>query len=447
MARNQQNIIEELATESQTRNNLMGTMSSINGMRRQFNMQGGYDQRSVRVGKHGLSVNDIITKANKKKTLKAINSEIPSEYFEPLVLKTNNSEIPKEYFENDIIRFKEYDEIPSEFLEVDKFKGGGTLEEESKELSPIEYATQRFPILSTLEPINLQYDQNFKPREIGNFGDIEYMSSQYDTLPYYNDYSKNEEFKGKSTIVYNDNVSNEDIALDWLSHGLREHDPKWNKFLEQFSKDSVWKERILDELFGDFLRVKGIFDKYAKMSRKQRELLNQEFDEQEIDQERYNSVLDGLIRGILVNDEYREKLRYDTKEGYQDLENTFIWQLANEYLNNSTVKFEKGGKFNVIPEGALHARLHNMENADNITKKGIPVVSEDENGELEQQAEIEREEIIFRLEVTKKLEELLSKYSKEETSQKEKDELAIEAGKLLTDEILNNTIDNTNNLL
>ena len=85
-----------------------------------------------------------------------------------------------------------------------------------------------------------------------------------------------------------------------------------------------------------------------------------------------------------------------------------------------------------------------MENAENLTKKGIPVVSEKENGQLEQQAEIERDEIIFRLEVTKKLEELLKKYSDNETSQKDKDLVAIEAGKLLVEEILNNTQDNTN---
>jgi len=34
---------------------------------------------------------------------------------------------------------------------------------------------------------------------------------------------------------------------------------------------------------------------------------------------------------------------------------------------------------NVIPEGSLHARLHHMENAENFTKKGIPVI--DNNGE------------------------------------------------------------------
>lgn len=105
--------------------------------------------------------------------------------------------------------------------------------------------------------------------------------------------------------------------------------------------------------------------------------------------------------------------------------------------------FQDGGQINVIPEGALHARLHHMENAENFTKKGIPVVAEKEDGNLEQQAEIERDEIIFRLEVTKKLEELYKKYYSNESTQKEKDQLALEAGKLLTQEILYNTQDNT----
>jgi hypothetical protein len=42
-------------------------------------------------------------------------------------------------------------------------------------------------------------------------------------------------------------------------------------------------------------------------------------------------------------------------------------------------EFREGGKFNVIPEGALHARKNNMD-IEGITKKGIPVVSESEGG-------------------------------------------------------------------
>lgn len=106
-------------------------------------------------------------------------------------------------------------------------------------------------------------------------------------------------------------------------------------------------------------------------------------------------------------------------------------------------EFQEGGSINVIPEGALHARKHNMD-MDGITKKGIPVVSNNDNGKVEQQAEIEREEIIFRLEVTKKLEELQKKYYDSNTSQEEKDALSLEAGKLLVKEILYNTADNVN---
>lgn len=108
-------------------------------------------------------------------------------------------------------------------------------------------------------------------------------------------------------------------------------------------------------------------------------------------------------------------------------------------------EFQNGGSINVIPDGALHARKHNMD-VDKITKKGIPVVSE-KDGEIEQQAEIEKEEIIFRLEVTQKLEELEKKFYSEESTQEEKDECALEAGKLLVSEILYNTQDNTGKLL
>lgn len=106
-------------------------------------------------------------------------------------------------------------------------------------------------------------------------------------------------------------------------------------------------------------------------------------------------------------------------------------------------EFKEGGKVNVIPEGALHARLHHMENAENLTKKGIPVVSEKEGGELEQQAEIERDEIIYRISVTKKLEDLYKIYYSDNATNQEKDEAAIEAGKLLVYETLYNTQDNT----
>ena len=99
-------------------------------------------------------------------------------------------------------------------------------------------------------------------------------------------------------------------------------------------------------------------------------------------------------------------------------------------FNKTPQAFKQGGSMNVIPEGSLHARLHHMEDADGLTKKGIPVV--DNNGN--QQAEIELNEIIFRKEVTDKLEELAKDGSAE---------AAIEAGKLLVEEIFENTDDRT----
>lgn len=99
--------------------------------------------------------------------------------------------------------------------------------------------------------------------------------------------------------------------------------------------------------------------------------------------------------------------------------------------------FKKGGKIsskdpNVIPDGALHARLNHMDNKE-LTSKGIPVVAKD-GDKLQQTAEIERNEIIFNLSVTNKLEELMKDGSAK---------AALEAGKLLTEEILHNTVDNT----
>lgn len=79
------------------------------------------------------------------------------------------------------------------------------------------------------------------------------------------------------------------------------------------------------------------------------------------------------------------------------------------------VAFKDGGVIgvdsNVIPEGALHKELNHMEEYNKeldkvITDKGIAVVTTDKEGKVEQVAEIEKEEIVFRLELTKKIEEL-----------------------------------------
>ena len=97
-------------------------------------------------------------------------------------------------------------------------------------------------------------------------------------------------------------------------------------------------------------------------------------------------------------------------------------------------KMKNGGKMNIIPDGALHAHKHHLEEIDekfeNVTSKGIPVISD--TGQ--QFAEIEREEIVFLAEVTKKLEKL---------AQDGSDKAALEAGKLLVEQIILNTEDRT----
>lgn len=110
---------------------------------------------------------------------------------------------------------------------------------------------------------------------------------------------------------------------------------------------------------------------------------------------------------------------------------SYTYQLGDqiEVPEEQVKAFKNGGQMSIIPEGALHARKNNM-NVENITKKGIPVV----DNEGTQQAEIERNEIIFSKEATTKLEELMNDGS---------DQAAIEAGKLLVKEITTNLDDKT----
>ena len=106
---------------------------------------------------------------------------------------------------------------------------------------------------------------------------------------------------------------------------------------------------------------------------------------------------------------------------------------------SETSEIEETTQKNVIPEGALHKNKHHMDHAEGLTKKGIPVIDEDG----EQQAEIELNEIIFTLEVTKQLEEYYDIFYSEEATNKEKEQAALDAGKLLVYQILENTEDRT----
>jgi len=132
------------------------------------------------------------------------------------------------------------------------------------------------------------------------------------------------------------------------------------------------------------------------------------------------------------------------KNGLKLMSVSEIKELLERRRQSNIESFQNGGVIgvdvNVIAEGKYHAHLNHLEDTGNegLTKKGIPVVTHSEGGEIEQIAEIEKKELIFRLEVTNKLEELFKDGS---------DEAMIEAGKLVAEEIIENTQDNSGEVL
>lgn len=114
-----------------------------------------------------------------------------------------------------------------------------------------------------------------------------------------------------------------------------------------------------------------------------------------------------------------------------------------ELLKNRVVeeldvqKFAEGGS--LMPAGKLHKELNHMqelgEQFEDLTRKGIPVVTINENNEIQQVAEIEHSEIILSKEITDQLEAFWKDGS---------EEAMIAAGKLIANEILYNTQDENN---
>lgn len=101
------------------------------------------------------------------------------------------------------------------------------------------------------------------------------------------------------------------------------------------------------------------------------------------------------------------------------------------------IQFMKNGGC-IIPAGKLHKERHHIETKidgmKNVTRKGIPIVLKNKAGELRQQAEIERDELIIGLSITEKLLDLMDS---------DDDDAAFKAGKILSDALFENTKDNT----
>ena len=355
-ARRQQYTISNIADDAYERFAIRNSMAAINENRRAFNMQGGYDQQAVRIGRSGLKIDsiekakNILNKYNKQQTnqLQQGGTLDPFEYY--------LESLPENQRDSTNFRVKDYwifNGKPKDFKEARR-RGMFTQEKDGWHASSI--------------------------AENPETGEIEYMkASSHPTRHMESDWYE-------YGLIYNED-QNGNVYTIQLEPGVPGYED-WKKFTHDY-------ELVKSEPYW----------KYVK--RKQKEIPSH-------------------------------------KEG-----GTFIEVSMETFIElvdpTSMPEFQNGGSINVIPDGALHARKHNMD-VDGITKKGIPVVSE-KDGEIEQQAEIEKEEIIFRLEVTQKLEELEKKFYSDESTQEEKDECALEAGKLLVNEILYNTQDNTGKLL
>lgn len=205
--------------------------------------------------------------------------------------------------------------------------------------------------------------------------------------------------------------------------------------------------------------------KYGLLSGKARNKANQQIHNAQMQQSKMSNIADeaqmafaasnnpliGLGTQLQLNGGYQQSAVRAGKSGLK-MDREFakrVIKLSNgkkskakkiqeEARMEEVAGFKNGGAVNVIPDGALHAHKHHLEDVDGkfeeVTTKGIPVITEEKGGDIKQHAEVEREEIIFNLDVTKQLEKLMQDGS---------DEAAIEAGKLLVHEILENTVDNT----
>lgn len=332
-AKRQQSIISDISQDVQDRTAIRTAMAAINGNRRGFHMQGGYDQAAIRVGRQGMPI-ELLEKA--RTIIKAQQGTKISDPFQVYL-----QSLPENQRDSTNYRVKDYWEYngrPKDFEEA-KIKGMFVEQEDFDD---------------TGKSLGKSW-HGFTVAENPNTGELEFMkSSSHPTIQ---------------------------KELDWYNSD------DGADFRSQY-------ELVKTEPYYKYVKRKTPIKQETPQHRNGGSII-------ELTSETTISLVDPL----------------------------------------NVLEFQNGGSINVIPDGALHARKHNM-NLDGITEKGIPVVSEKDNGKIEQQAEIEKEEVIFRLKVTQKLEELEKKYYSEEASQKEKDEYALEAGKLITEELLHNTKDN-----
>lgn len=378
-ARLQQDVISQIADESRIQKQLQASMSAINSNRRKFYMQGGYDQSAIRVGRQGMSI-QLLEKAKS------------------IILKA----------------------------------------QQGAKLNPMEQYQKLVPenweTFSDNKPTYQDWVKDVNPNFINDNYDLE---AAYNNLPY-------SEMQRWKFAVNRPTKKEQDYYLDYNVNGYFPFHTGSVAPLQGTEDYIFLKKGKLEnnpELKGelDYYNNSGDFKKNYKLSyegdryyyRKQKPYIKQETPQHKNGGSINNETFIELVSPL-------ELPQHKNGGSITELKIESLIELIDP---NTIPEFQNGGSINVIPDGALHARKHNMD-LDGITKKGIPVISENQNGKIEQQAEIEKEEVILRLEVTQKIEELYKKYYNDDSTQKEKDEYALEAGKLITKELLHNTKDN-----
>ena len=346
----------------------------------QFNLAGGYDQRYMRAAKTGGKIERIkkinLTFRKGGQIHQTINLETKEVEWQPVIIHR-----------------------------AEELKHGGTISWTYDDWEP--------EIKDDWEPIIIESTNQLK-----NGGELKHTPDIF---------QKKEEINKKSRSL-----------LELIEYSKKVN-PRFIQRLSEPFKYVEWVDDNGEKQFGTHeLGYAEIDGKYVIFPN-----IQERDDKQLFRYTDFRQALDNALKNknvLWVNSEDEAKLFTESKElengkfsGYKSGWFDYFKQKPKFYNGGKTENVKEkplSNQQNVIPEGALHARKHHMENTEGLTQKGIPVI--DNKGE--QQAEIELNEIIFNLEVTKKLEELCEDGS---------DEAAIEAGKLLVQEILFNTNDRT----
>ena len=389
-AAGRQDIISNIADQVQDYYNLMASMDVINNNRYDFELRGGYNQNDIRIGKSGFKFDNI---DRAKSILSKFKDQQVNHLQEGGEFEYYLSTLPENQRDSTNYRVKDY------WI----FNG-----------KPKDFKEARAKDMFTLE------DDGWHARSIAEnpeTGEIEFMkSATHPTVYMETDWFE----KG---LVYNRD-KNGNITTIQLKPGVKGYED-WLDFTNNY-------ELIKSEPYYKYVKKKNTSS--YKEGGKFTEETTIELTVEETTIELIEPIQELKEGGTIESME--EPIEETTIELVEESEE------SEEESTEEIPEFKEGGSVNVIPEGALHARKHHME-MDGITKKGIPVI--DNNGT--QQAEIERSEIIIRLEVTQEIERLYKIYYSEESSKDDKDKVALEAGELLVKEILYNTVDNTNELL